>query len=366
MFSHDLDLDHLLEKAEHEEKLSTTELQYLLELERPEQLERIFKLACTLRNRYFGKKVFLYSFIYFSTYCRNNCAFCYYRRSNLHPRRYRKTETEVLEAARSMAASGVHLIDLTMGEDPFYYQRNGFDPLVDLVKKIKDATALPVMISPGVVPGDLFDELAGAGADWYACYQETYNQALFRRLRTEQSYALRFSSKEKAMESGLLVEDGLLAGVGESLSDIALSLEIMSRLGAHQVRVMSFVPQKGTPLSGRPAPPLARELKIIALLRLLMPYRLIPASLDIDGVTGLEARLGAGANVITSLIPPQLGYAGVAQSSRDIDDGYRTVPGVIPTLKRMNLEVAALEEYQSWIAGEKKKMRDRFGKAGIS
>ncbi len=366
MFSPGLDLDHLLEKAEREEKLSPAELLFLLELEKPEQLNRLFERACILRNRYFGKKVFLYSFIYFSTYCRNDCTFCYYRRSNSHPRRYRKTETEVLEAARSMAGSGVHLVDLTMGEDPYYFQRHGFEPLVDLVKKIREATALPVMVSPGVIPGDLFGKLARAGADWYACYQETYNRDLFHRLRIDQSYRLRFESKKKAMESGLLVEDGLLAGVGENASDVAFSLKTISDLGVHQARVMSFVPQEGTPLGGRPGPPLERELKIIALLRLLMPDRLIPASLDVDGVKGLQARLGAGANVITSLIPPQLGYAGVAQSIRDIDDGCRTVRGVIPILRQMGLEVAPLEQYRLWIEDERKKLRRHFGKASAS
>jgi methylornithine synthase len=72
-------------------------------------------------------------------------------------------------------------------------------------------------------------------------------ESYLSQLRLNQSYDLRFNSKINAMRSGLLVEDGILAGVGETLSDIAFSLEAMSRLGAHQVRVMSFVPQKGTP-----------------------------------------------------------------------------------------------------------------------
>ncbi len=74
---------------------------------------------------------------------------------------------------------------------------------------------------------------------------------------------------------------------------------------------------------------------MIAVMRLLFPDRLIPASLDIDGVAGLQARLNAGANVVTSLIPPRLGLAGVAQSTRDIDDGYRTVAGILPLLEQI-------------------------------
>lgn len=362
MSSTDLNLNHLLKKAERGAVLADRELLFILEQDQPAQQEAVFELARHLRERYFGKKVFLYSFIYFSTYCRNDCNFCSYRRSNSEPRRYRKSESEVLETARSVARSGVHLIDLTLGEDPFYYQKQGFGPLVALVKKIKAETALPVMVSPGVVPDDIFTALAEAGADWYACYQETHSRALFARLRPHQDYDLRFFSKKKALDCGLLVEDGLMAGVGETLPDLVCSLKSMSRLQVQQARVMSFVPQKGTPMSRQPPPPRTRELLIIALLRILMPHRLIPASLDVDGVEGLQARVEAGANVITSLIPPHSGYAGVAQSTRDIDEGYRTVEGVLPILEQMGMAAASPGDYQTWVRGEKEILRRRFEK----
>jgi methylornithine synthase len=362
MFSTGFRLGHILQKAECGEPLSSLELKYILELDNPSELSQVFKLACRLRDRYFDNKVFLYSFIYFSTWCRNDCTFCYYRKSNAYPERYRKTEQEVLGAAISMAESGVHLIDLTLGEDPFYYKRYGFSPLVELVKKVRMETGLPVMVSPGVVPGQVFKELAEAGADWFACYQETHNRELFNTLRLNQSYDSRFSSKKNAMRSGLLVEDGILVGVGETLSDVAFSIKAMSGLGAHQVRVMSFVPQKGTPMAHLPTFPRVREMLVIALLRITMPDRLIPASLDVDGVEGLRARIDAGANVVTSLVPPKLGYAGVAQSTKDINEGYRTVKGVEPVLKQMGMRVASLEEYRCWIGDEKEKLRE----AGVS
>ena len=70
----------------------------------------------------------------------------------------------------------------------------------------------------------------------------------------------------------------------------------------------------------------------IAAMRLAMPDRFIPASLDVDGIAGLERRLEAGANVVTSIVPPTVGLAGVSQAELDIDEGYRTVHGVLPHL----------------------------------
>ena len=346
-------LEDALEKAYKRRGLSREEVAFLLGLTEEGDVAQLFHVARSLRQRYFGDKIFLYGFVYFSTHCRNYCTFCSYRAPNKLCKRYRKTDSEVIEVARELAESGVHLIDLTLGEDPFYYVRdNGFESLVELAGRVKVETGLPVMISPGVVPKQVLSDLADVGVDWYACYQETHNQQLFRRLRPEQDYDSRLKEKYLAKESGLLVEEGILAGVGESQADIVTSMQAMQDLGAHQVRVMSFIPQEGIPMSDWPSPPRIHEMVIIAVLRLLFPDRLIPASLDIDGVEGLQERLKAGANVITSLIPPDMGLTGVAQASLDVNDGYRTVRGVLPLLEELGLSAATKEDYIGWVRNE--------------
>ena len=351
-------LEHILRKAINRRYLSTAEIIFLLSLSDQLDCNRLFETARFLRNRYFGDNIFLYGFIYFSTWCRNDCNFCYYRKSNQLSNRYRKTEQEIVDAAHGLAETGVHLIDLTMGEDPFYFEnQQGFKSLLDLVGQIKKITGLPVMVSPGVASRQTLAEFAGAGVDWYACYQETHNTELFKGLRHGQNYTQRLMSKMWATQSGLLVEEGILTGVGESLEDIAISLNMMRSLGAHQVRVMTFVPQEGIPLAAELFPSRSSELLIIAVLRLLFPDRLIPASLDIDGIDGLQARMNAGANVVTSLIPPQSGLAGVAQSTKDINEGYRTVQGVLPVLERMGLKVATREYYLDWVDREQHKLQ---------
>ena len=347
-------LDKLLEKAYNRLRLDKSEIAYLLTLDEAKDVGRLFQTAQAQRTRYFSDRIFLYGFVYFSTWCRNNCAFCYYRKSNSIPRRYRKSNQEILEAAGSLAESGVHLIDLTMGEDPFYFQKpDGLTELINLVKQVKIQTQLPVMISPGVASQQMMEELATVGTDWYACYQETHNEQLFNQLRLHQSYNERCLSKQRALKCGLLVEEGIMTGIGETVDDIAQSIENMSTLGAQQVRVMSFVPQEGSSMSSWSTPDRINELKVIAVLRLLLPDRLIPASLDVDGVEGLQARLEAGANVITSLIPPSMGLAGVAQSTKDINEGSRTVQGVLPILDRMGLKAATSKEYLDWLTLER-------------
>jgi methylornithine synthase len=127
----------------------------------------------------------------------------------------------------------------------------------------------------------------------------------------------------------------------------------MRRQPLAQVRVMSFVPQPGTPLARRESPRVLEEQVVIAVMRLVMPDRLIPASLDVEGIAGLEARLEAGANVVTSIVPPTVGLAGVSQAELDIDAGRRTVAGVAEHLPALGLEVADADEYAAWVSAAK-------------
>ncbi|MEG1930388.1 MAG: methylornithine synthase PylB [Anaerovorax sp.] len=323
----------------------------LLKIEDQTELEALYKSARIARERVFSNKVFIYGCVYFSTWCRNDCNFCYYRKSNKIDR-YRKTPEEIVSVAKQLAESGVHLIDLTMGED-LDFHKDDFEKLLNVTKEIKDTTHLPVMISPGVIGHGEIEKFANIGTEWYALYQETHNREIFKKLRINQSYDERMDAKLFAKSKGMLIEEGLLSGVGESLEDIADSMLEMGKIGAQQVRIMSFVPQPGIPMEHVPTPNRNIELQVIAILRLLYPGALIPASLDIDGIAGLKDRIMAGANVVTSIIPPRTGFAGVAQNSMNVDDGGRTVEEATKILKEMGIEVATAQEYKDYIGGLK-------------
>jgi methylornithine synthase len=212
------------------------------------------------------------------------------------------------------------------------------------------------MVSPGALPDRFLVDLARAKVTWYACYQETHNPELFSRLRKGQSFSERLAVKQKASELNLLTEEGILCGVGETLEDVIDSFDAIKKLGVAQTRVMGFVPQIGTPMENHPMADIKQELIILAVLRLLFPDRLIPASLDVEGIDGLEKRLEAGANVVTSIVPAGNGLAGVAQNSLDIEDSKRTVAHVEKILSsRGGYEIASTDAYKTWINQRKNK-----------
>ena len=359
------ELRRILEKAQQRAALSGSDMKWILGLSEPDEVQEVFKAARKLREKYFGNRVFLYGFLYFSTYCGNSCNFCLYRKGNSAVRRYRKTPAQIIESSQRLSESGIHLIDLTMGEDPEILQAGdkGFELLLETIRSVKQITNLPLMLSAGVLPESVLGKLSKAGAIWYACYQETHNRALYQELRTGQDYDIRINSKLRAKELGLLIEEGLLIGVGESMSDIVDSILVMDELKADQIRAMSFVPQKATPMEHFPPPNSLKELLVIALMRLVFPERLIPASLDVGGHAQLHHKLAAGANVVTSIIPPGQGLAGVAQCDFDIEDGKRTAAGIQSVLKKSGLQPASNQEYHSWL-NQRLKSKSPLSKIG--
>jgi len=342
----------ILRKVLNGEKLNRRNALYLLKASHPNDIFALFSAANEVRVRYFEKMVFAYGFIYFTTNCKNSCTFCFYRKPNSKCPRYRKTPEEIVCQAERLKESGVHLIDMTSGEDPIFF-KSDFSGLLSIFSMVKEATDLPLMVSPGVLPKRVLKQVSEI-AEWYALYQETHNRELFSKLRINQDYYERIKAKLLAKDIGLLIEEGILLGVGESEEDRINSFFTMKDIGADQVRVMGFVPQQGTPMEQNISPPILEEMKSIALLRLIHPDKLIPASFDIDGLKGLQLRLLAGANVITSLIPQTSGLLGVAAATLGINQGIRSIQTIKPYLEDVGLKMGTLNQYIEFIQKRKR------------
>ncbi len=349
-----MEVSEITEKMVRGESASDAELAALLGAV-GEDRETIFAAAREVRDRVFGKKTYLSGFMYFSTYCRNDCTFCYFRKSNQIDR-YRKSTDEVVDLSFKIRDAGINIVDLTMGEDPQII-KNDYQGLVDIVDAIRENNNVPIMVSPGVVPQSVFGKFADAGADIVAVYQETYNRKLFSERRIGQDFDIRRNQKIWAMDAGMLAEDGIMVGIGETMQDRVDALRNMIGLGCDQARAMTFVPQVGTPMEHSGTVDTVNELLFMAVLRLMRHDIMIPATLDVEGVAGMKSRLDAGASLITSIIPPNEELAGVAQSCMDIDDGSRNVTHVIELLEDMGRRPATNAECRRMFDERKKRVK---------
>lgn len=324
-------------------ELTDDDLRALLSLESEEELEKLYYVAQKVRNHYFGNRVFLNCFIYFSTYCKNQCAFCYYNCKN-EINRYRLTVEEVKDMCKALKGEGFHMIDLTMGEDPYYYDDP--DRFVDLVRIVKEELGLPIMISPGVMDRDTLLKAREKGANFLALYQETYDLELYEKLRVGQSFERRLNARRFAKQDGYCVEDGILTGIGNDIESTVISIRGMKANNPNMVRVMTFLPQEGTPLEDFRDNSKLSELKIIAVLRLMFPKCLIPASLDLEGIDGMVHRLNAGANIVTSIFPSDPRLEGVANYDRGMEERDRDITSVVKRLEIMGMEPASQTDFE--------------------
>ncbi len=341
-----MELDRLAQKIIKGQKLTDDDLRQLLSLTEEEDIQKLHYIAGKVRDHFFGNRVFLYSFVYFSTYCKNNCAFCYYNRCN-DIQRYRLDMKEIHSICRALKNENIHMVDLTMGEDPYFHSEP--QRFVEIVRTVKEETGLPIMISPGVMDDRTLSRLYESGADFLALYQETHDKELYAKLRVGQSFEERLHAREFAKKVGFFVEDGILTGVGNDIESTIKSLRGMQKNEPDMVRVMTFVPQEGTPLAQVDQESSLSELKIISILRLMFPDRLIPASLDLEGIDGMVHRLNAGANVVTSIIPSDSSLEGVVNYDRELEERDRDPKSVIERLKSIGMEPASQADFNKII-----------------
>ena len=72
-------------------------------------------------------------------------------------------------------------------------------------------------------------------------------------------------------------------------------------------------------------------------------------AIQLPTLKGTSILLDAGANVVTSIVQPGEGLAGVAQHSLGIEEGKRTQASVLKILETCGLRTATNEEYLTWI-----------------
>lgn len=114
------DLEDYAEQIISGSEISDENLREMLQISDPSEIEKLHYVARHIRDNFFGNKVFMYSFVYFSTHCKNNCAFCYYNREN-DIERYRLTLEDIKKICQVLKTEEIHMVDLTMGEDPYFH-----------------------------------------------------------------------------------------------------------------------------------------------------------------------------------------------------------------------------------------------------
>lgn len=268
----------------------------------------LFWLADKVRRSFYGTDVYIRGLIEFTSFCKNDCFYCGLRKSNKKAERYRLTDEEILSCCHKGYALGFRTFVLQGGEDMFFTDKN----LASLCFKIKSLypdTALT--LSFGERTKESYKTLFFAGADRYLLRHETADEAHYSKLHPS---SMSLENRKRCLfylkEIGYRVGSGFMVGSPYQTPECILKdLNFLKLLQPDMIGIGPFVKHGDTPFADFENGSVPLTLRLIALLRLMFPYALIPATTALGTLdkSGREKGLKAGANVIMpNLSPPNV------------------------------------------------------------
>ena len=296
----------MFNKLYQDTQLTEAEYKELLELHTDKEIaEYGFELARKRQKETFGNEVYTRGLIEISNYCKNDCIYCGIRRSNQNAERYRLSEEEILSCCENGYALGFRTFVLQGGEDGYYTD----DLLEDLLHKIKAAYPdCAITLSLGERSRESYERLYTAGADRYLLRHETANEAHYGKLHpAEMSLKNRKQCLYTLKEIGYQVGCGIMVGSPyQTIDNLVEDLAFMKTFNPHMVGIGPFIPQKDTPFGEMEPGSLEMTLFLLAVIRLMLPKVLLPATTALGTIHSRGRELGilAGGNVVMPNLSP--------------------------------------------------------------
>lgn len=291
-------------------QLNREECRELLDLLLTEEREgeimsAITREAVRLRKEYYGNKVFTRGLIEFTNFCRNNCNYCGIRWDNRELDRYRMNEEEILACCRQGYRLGFRTFVLQGGEDPWFTP----EKIAGLVEQIRNLYPdCAITLSVGEHSREVYKLWKEAGADRYLLRHETANEAHYHFLHPkEMSFSRRISCLYDLKDLGYQVGAGFMVGSpGQTPDHLAEDLVFLQDLHPEMVGIGPFIPHHATAYAGEKAGSLDLCLKLLSVIRILLPDVLLPATTALGTLDplGREKGLMAGANVVMPNLSP--------------------------------------------------------------
>ncbi len=271
----------------------------------PESDEYLFAQARKVREQIYGRAVYMRGLIEFTNYCKNDCYYCGIRRSAAYADRYRLSEEQILDCCANGYALGFRTFVLQGGEDGYYTDER----IVSMVTKIKEKYPdCALTLSIGERERDSYQAFFDAGADRYLLRHETADEEHYRLLHPSE---LRLSHRKQCLRQlkkiGYQVGCGFMVGSpGQTPECLVEDLLFIRELEPHMVGIGPFVPHHDTPFADQPQGGLELTLRLLAVIRLMNPHVLLPATTALGTIDprGREKGILAGANVVMPNLSP--------------------------------------------------------------
>ncbi len=291
--------------ASETREITREEVEYLLSVKDEKTLIALYSEANLRRKRFVKDHVCVHGIIEFSSYCANNCLYCGLRRDNDCREKYRMEPEEIIEeTVKAVEERGYKIIVLQSGDDAFYTK----EKLVYLIGEIKKRTRVFLYLSIGDRTVEEYRVFKEAGANGVLYRFESSNQQLYEAMHPGKKLADRLELLKAMKQLGYVIATGSIIGLpGQEISDLANDIFLVKELGAFMPSFGPFVASHGTPLENKDSGDSEMVLKVMAIMRFIMPASRIPLTTayeTIRGEAGRKEAFLAGANSLMFNLTP--------------------------------------------------------------
>jgi 2-iminoacetate synthase len=276
-------VDKTIQKALKKNGLDLEDVAILVNVKKPELLDKVFHAATRIKRETYGERLVFFAPLYVSDYCVNDCEYCNFHTRNKEMARRQLTLDEVGEQTLFLINQGHKRILLETGEDP---TQNTVDYVTSVIDKIYSVKTLKgnirrVNVNIASTTEENYKRLKAAHIGTYQLFQETYHRPTYERLHhgPKADYDRQITAHCRALSAGLDdVGIGVLFGLHDWRYEVlglvmhAQHLDRAHKVGPHTISVPRFCP--GPSVTYKPEHPVSDEdfLKLIAILRLAVPY----------------------------------------------------------------------------------------------
>lgn len=298
-------MKELIHRLRETRKLQPDEYKQLLTSLTKEEQEYLFLNAREVSQEQFSNGIFIRGLIELTNYCRNDCYYCGIRRSNDKAQRYRLTKEEVLESCEEGYRLGFRTFVMQGGEDDSYTPK----VMVDIIKSIREQYPdCAITLSLGEKDYDTYKQYYDAGANRYLLRHESINAEHYASLHPQgMTIQTRSECLFNLKKIGFQTGSGIMVGSpNQTIDNIVEDILFLEELQPQMIGIGPYLPHKDTPFKDKEKGSLELTLIVVAILRLMHPYALIPSTTALATIAddGRDRGILAGANVVMPNLSP--------------------------------------------------------------
>ncbi|AEH44375.1 biotin and thiamin synthesis associated [Thermodesulfatator indicus DSM 15286] len=266
--------------------LAPEEVAALANTKDPDLWEAIFEAATWIKNTVYGSRIVLFSPLYISSPCVNNCAYCGFRQSNEAVKKKTLTMEELEDEIRVLTGMGQKRLIVVYGEHPVSDVKFMCETIEKIYSlKFGKGEIRRVNVNAPPLFKEEYEEIKTVGIGTYQVFQETYHHETYRRMHPKGTlkgeYKWRLFALHRALEADIDdVAIGVLLGLYDWRFELlgllyhAYSLEKEFGVGTHTISYPRLEPAVNTPITTKSSYLVSDEdfKKIVAIIRLMCPY----------------------------------------------------------------------------------------------